>query len=69
MFFLVIHNMFSISNVAVVLVTFSMSVEAQYFPPSPEGITSIKSSLRENAIISYKEVCQQQIPKAGSDCH
>ena len=29
---------------------------AQYFPPTPEGITVLKSRFRENVTISYKEV-------------
>lgn len=31
-------------------------VTAQYFPPTPEGITLLKSKFHENVSISYKEV-------------
>jgi hypothetical protein len=32
------------------------AVAAQYFPPTPEGVTIIKSKHEEGVTISYKEV-------------
>lgn len=32
------------------------SVLAQYFPPSPEGVTTIRSNVTKGVSISYKEV-------------
>ncbi|KUJ23315.1 alpha/beta-hydrolase [Mollisia scopiformis] len=52
--------MFSLSHVVLAIVFLSSVVTAQYFPPVPEGITTIKSSNYENATISYKEtfICE-----------
>ena len=32
-------------------------VQAQYFPPVPEGVTTLKSKFNNGITISYKEVC------------
>lgn len=35
---------------------FIEAVSAQYFPPKPEGVTTLKSKFHEGVTISYKEV-------------
>jgi hypothetical protein len=30
---------------------------AQYFPPTPEGVTKVKSKTHEGVYVSFKEVC------------
>ena len=39
-----------------VVATLSYTVLAQYFPPIPEGVTTLKSKYHEGVKISYKEV-------------
>ncbi|MCJ1386931.1 hypothetical protein MMC17_010060 [Xylographa soralifera] len=39
-------------------------VAAQYFPPTPEGITVLKSMFHDGVTISYKEVSMQHTPDA-----
>jgi hypothetical protein len=33
------------------------STSAQYFTPTPEGVTVLKSKFQENVTVSYKEIC------------
>jgi carboxypeptidase C (cathepsin A) len=45
---------------AAALLAFSTRVTAQYFPPTPQGLTTIHSHLQNNVTISYKEpgICE-----------
>lgn len=42
---------------AFIFVLFGDLVSSQYFPPTPEGVTTVKSKFHEGVTISYKEVC------------
>ena len=33
------------------------TASAQYFPPTPEGVTTVKSKTHEGVSVSFKEVC------------
>lgn len=43
---------------AVLLASGWASLAAAQFPPTPEGLTVLKSKFHENVTISYKEVCR-----------
>lgn len=43
------------------------AVGAQYFPSTPEGVTTLKSKFHEGVTISYKEVGFGKLRENGSD--
>ena len=47
-----------LSVVVVASVRLGGLVVAQYFPPVPEGVTTIQSKIGGGISISYKEVCE-----------
>jgi hypothetical protein len=55
-----LHNVSKMFNLATLMVGAGLLglSTAQYFPPTPEGITVLKSQFHENVSISYKEVRQ-----------
>ena len=42
---------------AFIFALFGGLASSQYFPPTPEGVTTVKSKFHEGVTISYKEVC------------
>jgi hypothetical protein len=49
--------MASLRKILLGAVSLLHSAKAQYFPPTPEEITVLKSAFQESVKFSYKEVC------------
>ena len=43
-------------NILIAVLSIAALTAAQYFPPTPEGVTTVQSKTHEGVSISFKEV-------------